>query len=41
MRADRKQLVGLLTDDPNVVLMEGAHVIGSEAESEPPVPMLG
>ena len=29
MRDDRKQLVGLLTDDPNVVLMEGAHVIGT------------
>jgi sarcosine oxidase subunit alpha len=41
MRADRRELVGLLTDDPNVVLMEGAQVIGSEAESEPPVPMLG
>ena len=40
-RDDRKQLVGLLTDDPKVVLMEGAHVIGTEAESAPPVPMLG
>ena len=29
MRDDRKQLVGLLTDDPKVVLMEGAHVIGT------------
>ena len=26
---DRKQLVGLLTDDPKVVMMEGAHVIGT------------
>jgi sarcosine oxidase subunit alpha len=40
-RADRKQLVGLLTADPNLVLMEGAQIIGSEAESAPPVPMLG
>ncbi len=40
-RTDRKQLVGLLTDDPNVVLMEGAHVIETAAESAPPVPMLG
>jgi sarcosine oxidase, subunit alpha len=40
-RADRKQLVGLLTDDPALVLMEGAHVIASDAESAPPVPMLG
>jgi sarcosine oxidase subunit alpha len=41
MRVDRRELVGLLTDDPNAVLMEGAQVIASEAESEPPVPMLG
>jgi sarcosine oxidase subunit alpha len=41
VREDRKQLVGLLTDDPGFVLMEGAHVIATEAESAPPVPMLG
>jgi len=41
MRSGRKQLVGLLTDDPTLVLMEGAHVIAAEAESAPPVPMLG
>ncbi len=41
MRDDRRELVGLLTSDPNMVLMEGAQVIGGEAESEPPVPMLG
>jgi sarcosine oxidase subunit alpha len=41
VRPDRKQLVGLLTEDANIVLMEGAHVIGAEAESAPPVPMLG
>ena len=40
-RTDRKQLVGLLTDDPGTVLMEGAHVIATSAESAPPVPMLG
>jgi sarcosine oxidase subunit alpha len=40
-RSDRKQLVGLLTEDPQTVLAEGAHVIGGEAESAPPVPMLG
>ena len=40
-RSGRKQLVGLLTDDPNTVLMEGAHVITTEAEGEVPVPMLG
>ena len=40
-RTDRKQLVGLLTDDPGIVLMEGAHVIATSAERAPPVPMLG
>jgi sarcosine oxidase subunit alpha len=41
IRSDRKQLVGLLTDDPNLVLVEGAHILGTEGESAPPVPMLG
>ncbi len=27
-RSDRKQLVGLLTDDPETVLREGAQIIG-------------
>jgi sarcosine oxidase subunit alpha len=40
-RSDRKQLVGLLTEDPAIVLMEGAHVIATEAEGTMPVPMLG
>ena len=40
-RADRKQLVGLLTADPEVVLDEGAHVIATAHEPAPPVPMLG
>ncbi len=40
-REDRRQLVGLLTEDPAEVLAEGAHVIAREAEPAPPVPMLG
>ena len=40
-RQDRKQLVGLITDDPREVLMEGAHIIETDAESAPPVSMLG
>ena len=41
-RKDRKQLVGLLTDDPDLVLMEGAHIIGTSTEPlEKPIPMLG
>ncbi len=39
-RTDRKQLVGLLTEDPNFVLKEGAQLINSE-NTTPPVPMLG
>jgi sarcosine oxidase subunit alpha len=39
-RTDRKQLVGLLTVDPNVVLEEGAQVV-ADAGVPPPVPMLG
>jgi sarcosine oxidase, subunit alpha len=39
-RTDRKQLVGLLTDDPNAVLKEGAQIIESTGQ-QPPVPMLG
>ncbi|WP_225772553.1 sarcosine oxidase subunit alpha family protein [Inquilinus sp. Marseille-Q2685] len=40
-RADRKQLVGLLTDDPKLVLEEGAHIIDTATPGAPPVPMLG
>lgn len=40
MRTDRKQLVGLLTNDPAVVLKEGAQIIGTAGHA-PPVPMLG
>jgi sarcosine oxidase subunit alpha len=40
MRADRKQLVGLLTENPETVLPEGAQVV-SEPMDTPPVPMIG
>ena len=39
MREDRKQLVGLLTDDPNIVLEEGAQIVSELNQS--PVDMLG
>ncbi|WP_420549264.1 sarcosine oxidase subunit alpha [Curvivirga sp.] len=39
-RTDRKQLVGVLTEDPNVVLMEGAHLV-RELKDKPPMDMLG
>jgi sarcosine oxidase subunit alpha len=39
-RADRKHLVGLLTDDPKEVLPEGAQVV-ADAKVPPPTPMLG
>ena len=41
IREDRKQLVGLLTEEPRFVLREGAQVIGTAEEPAPPVPMLG
>jgi len=37
---NRKQLVGLLTEDPNEVLPEGAHVV-AEVRPNPPMKMLG
>ncbi len=37
---NRKQLVGLLTEDPKIVLAEGAQIIESD-HTRPPVPMLG
>ena len=40
LRADRKQLVGLLTDDPRVVLPEGAQVV-ERTLAAPPMPMIG
>ncbi len=39
-RDDRKQLVGLLTEDPREVLPEGAQIV-SEVRPEPPMPMAG
>lgn len=39
-RSDRKQLAGLLTDDPNFVLREGAQIIETDA-IKTPMPMLG
>jgi sarcosine oxidase subunit alpha len=39
MREDRKQMVGLLTDDPNTVLEEGAQIV-SEL-NQIPIQMLG
>jgi sarcosine oxidase subunit alpha len=38
-REDRKQLVGILTEDPSVVLPEGAQLI--DKPGQPPVPMIG
>lgn len=38
--ADRKQLVGLLTADPKVVLEEGAQIVATET-FEIPAPMIG
>ena len=39
IRDDRKQLVGLLTDDQNIVLEEGAQIVSELNQS--PVEMLG
>jgi sarcosine oxidase subunit alpha len=39
-REDRKQLVGLLTEDPAEILPEGAQIT-AESGGTPPVPMLG
>jgi sarcosine oxidase subunit alpha len=40
-RPDRKQLVALLPDDPQLHLPEGSQVLESPELPEPPVPMLG
>ncbi|TMR97755.1 sarcosine oxidase subunit alpha family protein [Nonomuraea basaltis] len=40
-RADRKQLVGLLPEDPELLLPEGTHLVSTATLPEPPVPMLG
>ena len=39
-REGRKQLVGLLTENPKIVLPEGAHVV-SEIRPAPPMAMIG
>jgi sarcosine oxidase, subunit alpha len=40
-RTDRKQLVGLLPDDGETLLPEGAHLVTTATLPEPPVPTLG
>jgi sarcosine oxidase subunit alpha len=39
-QAGRKQLVGLLTDDPNLVLPDGAHAV-AEVKPKPPMRTIG
>ena len=41
LREDRKQLVGLLTDDPAFVLPEGTQLLAGAKIPEPPAHMLG
>ena len=41
MRPGRKQLVGLLPEDPELYMREGAHVVAQADLPAPPVPMLG
>ena len=40
VKPDRKQYVGLLTEDPNEVLPEGAHLV-DKVLAKPPMPMVG
>jgi sarcosine oxidase subunit alpha len=40
MREDRKQLVGLLTEDRHEVLPEGGQIV-AELEARPPMKMIG
>lgn len=40
VRPDRKQFVGLLTEDPHIVLPEGAQLVDQPSDSYP-VPMIG
>jgi sarcosine oxidase subunit alpha len=41
-KTDRKQLVGIVTDDPNAVLPEGAQLVEPDkARPAPPMPMVG
>ncbi len=39
-RDKRPQLIGLLTEDPTVVLPEGAHIV-AEVHDQPPMPTIG
>ena len=41
LKADRKQLVGLLTEDGREVLPEGAQLVESNHDIRPPIPMVG
>ena len=41
IRPDRKQLVGLLTEDPATVLPDGAHAIAGEVNRNGPTPTIG
>jgi sarcosine oxidase, subunit alpha len=41
LRDDRKQLVGIMTDDPARVLVEGTQLIADAAIPDPPAHMLG
>jgi sarcosine oxidase subunit alpha len=41
LREDRKQLVGVMTDDPARVLVEGTQLIAEATIPEPPGHMLG
>ena len=40
-RPDRKQLVGLATEDPAEVLPDGAHAVAAPVRAEGPTPTLG
>ena len=40
-RGDRKQLVGLLPEDPDTLLPEGCQLVTSAVLPPPPVPMIG
>ncbi len=41
VRSDRKQLVGIVPHDPDLLLPEGTQLIRSSTIGAPPVPMLG
>jgi sarcosine oxidase subunit alpha len=41
LREDRKQLVGIMTDEPARVLMEGTQLVADATIPEPPAHMLG